>query len=138
MRKSILLVGIIVIVVLLSSFGYMNHLDYQSKTVHETKRWAVVKDSKGDIISLETMNDQVWHQLVDLHQNQTKMWIGGVVERYNNAWGFRFKPGTIIIAQITIEAAQSNIKGISQDLDYWINTWSRETYVLARVAEIHQ
>lgn len=138
MRKAILLVGILVIVVLVSVFGYMNHLDYRSKTVHETDRWAVIKDSKGDIISVETVSDQVWHQLVALHQNKTRMWIGGVVERYNNAWGFRFKPETIIIAQITIEAAQSNIRGISQDLDYWIDAWGRETYVLAGVTEIHR
>lgn len=138
MKKSILLAGVIVTVVLLSVFMYTNHLDYRSKTVHDTNRWAVIKDSKGDIISVETVSDQVWHQLADLHQNQTRMWIGGTVEKYNNAWGFRFKPETITIAQITIEAAQSNIRGISQNLDYWMNTWGRETYVLAKVTEIHE
>jgi hypothetical protein len=65
------------------------------------------------------------------------MWIGGVVETYYNKWGFRFKPDTIIVAQVTIEGAQSYIQGISGDIDYWINTWAKETYVLARVIEVY-
>ena len=126
------------IIVVFSVWSYQNHIDYLGKTVHETDRWAVITDSKGDIIAVETTSDQVWNQLTDLHHNPTEMLIGGVVEVYGNTWGFRFKPDTIIIAQITIEAAQSNIRGISEDLDYWINTWARETYVLATVAEIHE
>ncbi|MFW6117380.1 MAG: hypothetical protein ACOC6G_02205 [Thermoproteota archaeon] len=139
MRKPILIAIILAgVVMIYSVYSYMNYVDYVGKTVHETDRWTVIKDSKGDIISVETVSDQVWDQLVDLHQNQTRMWIGGVVERYDNTWGFRFKPRTIIIAQITIEAAQSNIKGISQNLDYWIETWGIETYVLARVTKVHE
>ncbi len=117
---------------------YLDHLDYLSETVHETDRWAVVKDSKGDIISVETTNNEVWNTLYELHQNQTEMWIGGIVETYGNKWGFRFKPDTIVVAQVTIEGAQSNIQAISGDLDYWIDTWAKETYVMARVIEIHQ
>lgn len=139
MKKWLALACIVVAVIALYfAFSYMNYLDYLGKTVHETDRWAVITDSKGDIIAVETTSDTVWSQLVQLHQNQTQMWIGGVVEEYSNTWGFRFKPDTIIIAQITIEAAQSNIRGISEDLDYWINTWARETYVLSRVTEIHE
>ena len=66
------------------------------------------------------------------------MWIGSIVEEYDNKWGFRFKPETIIVARFTIEGAQTNIKGISGDLDYWMNVWTKETYVLARVREIHE
>ena len=119
-------------------FSYMNYLDYLGKTVHETDRWAVITDSKGDIIAVETTSDTVWSQLVELHQNQTQMWIGGVVEEYDNTWGFRFQPDTIIVAQITIEGAQSTIQGISEDLDYWINIWTQETYVLSKVTDINE
>jgi hypothetical protein len=66
------------------------------------------------------------------------MWIGGFVETYSNKWGFRFKPDTIVVAQITIEGAQSNIHAMSRDLDYWINTWPNIAYVLAKVIEVHQ
>ena len=117
---------------------YMDKIERTNKTVHETSRWAGIIDSKGDIIAVETTCDEVWDQLVDLHHNPTEMWIGGVVEVYENTWGFRFKPDTIIIAHITIEGVQSNIRGISEDLDYWINTWAKETYVLATVTEVHE
>jgi cell division protein FtsL len=110
--------------------------EYLSK-IHETDRWAVIQDSKGDIIAIETSNNEAWNTLSDLFQNQTEMWIGGIVEEYNNKWGFRFDPNTIIVAQFTIEGAQSYIQGISEDLDYWINTWGTYTYVFARVIEVN-
>ena len=139
-RKTALasVVIIAIAVVCYAVWIYVNQLDYSSKTLHETERWAVIRDSKGDIIAIETTGDQVWSVLSSLHQNQTAMWIGGVVESYDNKWGFRFKPDTIVIAQFTVEGGQSNIQGISGDLDYWINTWAKETYVWARVAEIHE
>ena len=141
MKNKFVLAVIVVITAMVISYVvwvYMNRLDYLSKTVHETNRWTVLMDSKGDILAVETTNDEVWRTLKNLHQNQTAMWIGGVVEEYNNHWGFRFKPETIIAAQITIEGAQSNIQGISGDLDYWINIWGKETYFLATVVEIHE
>jgi hypothetical protein len=140
MNKKIVITGVVIIstiLVIYSVWSYLNYLDYLDKTVHETNKWAVIKDSKGDIIALETTDEIVWNTLLELHQNQTEMWIGGIVEEYNNKWGFRFDPNTIIIAQVTIEGAQSYIQGISEDLDYWINTWGTYTYVLAKVVEVH-
>lgn len=141
MKKKLVLTGIIIVVAVVAGYSlwtYTNHLDYLGKTRHETDRWAVIMDTKGDIISLETTSNDIWDTVDDLHQNQTVMWIGGIVEEYNNKWGFRFKPDTIVVAQITIEGAQSNIEGISGDLNYWINVWAKETYVLAKVTEIHK
>ncbi len=140
MRK-IALASVVIVVIAVACYAvwvYMNQLDYSSKTVHETERWAVIRDPEGDIIAIETTEDQVWSVLDSLHQNQTAMWIGGIVESYDNSWGFRFKPGTIVVAQFTVEGGQSNIQGISGDLEYWINTWAKETYVWASVTEIHE
>jgi hypothetical protein len=140
MKQKVLMAGALVlfsVAIGYSIWTYSNHLDYLDKTLHETDRWAVIMDTKRDIIAVETTNNEVWNTLVQLHQNQTLMWIGGVVEEYHNKWGFRFKPETITIAQITIEGAQSNIQGISGDLNYWRNIWRKETYVLANVIEIH-
>ena len=120
-----------------SLWAYWGEWDYPSKTKHETDGWAVIKDSKGEIIAVETTEDDIWDNIINLYSNQTEMWIGGIVEKYDNYWGFRFKPNTIVIAEITIEGAQSNIQGISGDLDYWINVWSKETYVLSKVVEIN-
>ena len=134
------LFSIVIIAVVAASFlvwTYWRDWDYPSKTKHETEVWAVIEDSKGEVIAIETTDPDIWDALISLNGNQTEMWIGGIVEEYDNYWGFRFKPNTIVIAEITIEGAQSNIQGISGDLDYWINVWSKETYVLSQVVEIN-
>lgn len=117
---------------------YYGNTEYATKTKHESDSWVVIKDSKGDIIAVETINPSVWNTLANLKNNQTEMWIGGILEEYDNYWGFRFRPDTIVVAEITIEGAQSNIQGISEDLNYWINIWSREAYVLSSVIEINE
>jgi hypothetical protein len=66
------------------------------------------------------------------------MWVGGIVEEYDSYWGFRFSPDSIVVAEVTVEGAQSNIRGISGDLNYWINVWAKEAYVFAEVVEVHQ
>ena len=133
-----LVVLIVVMIIGLSVLAYWRNGDHLGKTKHETDTWAVIKDSKGDIMAIETIDPNVWDTLVGLHNNETEMWIGGIVEEYDNHWGFRFRSDTIIIAQITIEGAQSNIQGIHEALNYWIDVWTKETYVLAKVIEIHE
>ncbi|MEM2101902.1 MAG: hypothetical protein QXM22_00120 [Candidatus Bathyarchaeia archaeon] len=102
---------------------------------HETSRWAVIKDSYGDRIAVEPTSNQTWSQLVALYQNQTIRWIGGIVETYDNKWGYRFKPENITIAEVTAEGLQTHIRRISEDLNYWLNL--RWAYVSAQVTEIH-
>ena len=139
MRNKLIAVIALVAVVAIASFfvwNYLNHLDYLKEIVHETDRWAVIRDSKGDYIAVESTSDDAWNQLVELYHNKTVRWVGGVVEEYDNKWGFRFKPETITVAEVTDEGAQTWIQGISEDLDYWMNLgWV--TYVSARVTEIH-
>jgi hypothetical protein len=72
---------------------------------------------------------------MQLHQNRAEMWIGGVVERYDNKWGFRFNSNTIIIGQYTIEGAQTTIRFLSEDIEYWINFGI--AYIGSTVIEIH-
>jgi hypothetical protein len=140
MKNKLILTGIIVFAVVIIGFFVWTYwgMDSPSKTKHETNAWAVIKDPKEDIIAIETTNPSTWETLVNLRSNQTQMWIGGLVEEYANYWGFRFNPNTIVLAQITIEGAQSNIQGISGDLNYWINIWAKQAYVLAKVVEIHE
>ncbi|UCD96430.1 MAG: hypothetical protein JSV35_08080 [Candidatus Bathyarchaeota archaeon] len=130
-------IGLIVVAVGYSLWTRTADSEYLSKTKHDSDRWAVIRDSNGDIIAVESTDDETWNTLQDLRQNQTEMWIGGIIESYDNKWNFRFRPDTIIVARFTVEGGQSNIQGISTDLDYWINIWTKETYVLATVIEIH-
>ncbi|WGM88762.1 MAG: hypothetical protein NUK63_07520 [Candidatus Bathyarchaeum tardum] len=137
-KANVAIAMFVIAVVIISTVLVYWNLNQPNKTKHETGRWALITDSKGDIIAVETNSLQVWSELKNLQQNQTEMWIGGIIEEYNNYWGFRFDPDTIVIAEITIEGAQANIQAISDDLDYWINTWQNEVYVFAKVTEIHE
>jgi len=106
-----------------------------SAVKHETSRWAVIEDINGDRMAVEPASSQVWSELVQLKNNETRRWVGGIVERYDNRWGFRFKPDTVKVAQFTAEGLQATIRMISEDLDYWLNLkWA---YVGATVVEIH-
>lgn len=137
-KRSVLVVVAVVVVVLSVSLVlvYLN-MDYANKTKHETPKWVVITDSKNDVISVETSNSEPWRALGALYNTQSQLWIGGIVEDYDNHWGFRFDPDTIVVAEITAEGAQSTIRAISEDLDYWQNTWQNQVYVLARVTEVH-
>jgi len=64
------------------------------------------------------------------------MWIGGIVEEYDNKWGFRFRPENVTVARITAGGLQATIQFISGNLDYWLDLgWA---YVSAKVTEIHE
>lgn len=102
---------------------------------HETDRWAVIEDFYGDRIVVEPVSDRVWSQLVQLQQNGSRRWVGGIVEKYGNKWGFRFRPENVTVSEVTAEGLQATIKYISENLDYWLNLgWA---YVYAKVTEIH-
>jgi len=116
-------------------WNYVNYLDHLREIVHETERWAVIEDLNGHHIAVEPTSDDVWNQLVRLDENGTSMWIGGVVEEYGNKWGFRFKPETVAVAEVTAEGLQATIQYISENLDYWLDLGL--AYVDAKVTEIH-
>ena len=137
MRRWRLAVGLLAIALIAVAgialyWFYVNSLNLVE---HETNRWAMIEDTDQDRIAVEPTSDQTWSELVKLHQNGTRMWIGGIVERYNNRWGFRFKPDTIKIAQFTAEALQTKLKLISSDIDYWVSLGY--AYVGAKVVEVH-
>ncbi|MHA2427413.1 MAG: carboxypeptidase-like regulatory domain-containing protein [Candidatus Hermodarchaeia archaeon] len=103
-----------------------------------TPRLAVIEDSNGHRIAVEPVCDEVWNSLVELYQSGDEMWVGGCVETFltfrpdpNYMWGFRFKPGTIIVAEVTAEGLQATIESISENLDYWLDIG--RAYVFVKV-----
>jgi len=126
---------LILVVVVLSTAVWAIYVDSLNAVKHETSRWAVIQDVNGDRMAVEPVSGNVWSELVQLNQNGTRMWVGGIVERYGNKWGFRFKPDSVTVAQVTAEGLQATIRDISADIDYWLNLgW---TYVGSRVVEVH-
>lgn len=58
---------VVAVVVSSSVWSYISYLDYSNKTVHEAGRWAVIMDSKCDIMAVETTSDGVWDQMIELY-----------------------------------------------------------------------
>jgi hypothetical protein len=55
------------------------------------------QDVDGFLLLVETTRGEIRSQLLQLNANGTLMWVGGVVQRYDNKWEFRFKLETINI-----------------------------------------
>ena len=73
MNKRTIYSAIVLVVVIMASYSiwsYVNYLDYLNKTIHETGRWAVIMDSKADVMAIETTSNEVWNQLVDLRNKE--------------------------------------------------------------------
>jgi len=134
--KKLAIAGI-VLTVAIAALGVVVLINYMRKLdslKHETDRWAVIKDVNGDRIAVETVSDEVWSQLVQLNQNGSERFVGGIVVEYDNKWGFRFDPNNVTVAEFTAEGLQATIRYISENLDYWLDGWA---YVHAKVTEIH-
>jgi len=134
MKKLVITIAVFALVITVAGALVWRYLDELHAVKHETERWAVIEDVNGDHIAVEPASDTVWEQLVQLCQNKTKRLIGGIVEEYDNKWGFGFKPGNVTVAEFTAEGLQATIIYISENIDYWLNGWA---YVSAKVTEIH-
>ena len=137
MKKRYVAVAVFVtmVFVILGVAVWANYVDSLNAVKHDTNRWAVIEDSNGDRMAVEPIDDHIWSELVQLNQNGTRMFVGGIVERYNNKWGFRFKPDSVRVAEFTAEGLQATIRYISENIDYWLNLgWA---YVSAKVIEVH-
>ena len=95
--------------------------------------WVVIEDSPGDRLRVETVSDEVWAELVQLYLDNGERWIGGIVETYDNEWGFRFDPEMILIYEYVAEIYQTTIRMISEDLNYWLGNLA---YVWPKVIAI--
>jgi ribosomal protein L18 len=135
MRKAVV-AGLVsmVIAITVCSVAWIYYRQSPDNSRHETTRWALIEDLHGDRLVVETASDEVWSQLVQLRQNGSRLWIGGIVERYDNSWGFRFKPKSLTVAEVTAEGSQATIRYISENLDQWLGRWA---YVAAKVTETH-
>ena len=137
-RNRIALAGFVLMVVLAAS-GWIH---FFGAATEETIGMVIIEDSNGDRIGVEPTSCEVWSRLVELYNSTEEMWIGGVVQVFifirpdpNYPWGFRFKPENVTVAENTAEGLQTTIRGISEDVDYWIRLG--QAYVFARVVEVH-
>nr|MDO8132619.1 hypothetical protein [Candidatus Njordarchaeum guaymaensis] len=134
--KKLHIIGIVTVLAasVLGAFLWISYSDMMFELRHDTDRWAVIEDREGSRMAVEPMNDEIWDKITQLYQNQSTRFLGGIVERYENKWSFRFKPENVTVAEFTAEGLQANIRYISEHLEYWLGGWA---YVAARVTETH-
>ncbi len=138
MERRSIIIAVVIVAFMAAIFSAVFYWTLQSyylnPIVHETDQWAVIKDVNGDLLAVETSSDVTWDQLVQLNQNGTTEWIGGIVQAFGGRWGFRFAPENITITDITVEGLQTTIRDLSNNLDNWLDT---QAYVSVTVVEIH-
>jgi hypothetical protein len=138
-KMRIVLTGFVLIIVLVV-IGWVHILRAAPEEIFVM---AIIEDTNGDRIGVEPTSGDVWDELVELYHSKEVMLIGGPVEVFifirpdpNYPWGFRFIPENVTVAENTAEGLQTTIRGISEDVDYWIRIG--QAYVFATVVEIHE
>jgi len=78
-----------------------------------------------DIVRLEISNAEGLAQAEDLLSSGTAMWAIGTPRRgdggFNSPWTWHIDPASVTFAEVTIEACQTTMSAVDDDLDYWID-----------------
>lgn len=94
----------------------------------------LVEDIDGDQMTIHVSpnRQEAIEALMEMSRTGERMWVGGEIERYENEFGFRFKPDTIVVAEITaVERQASKYKFIQDDFEYWKGLGT--IYILGKV-----
>ena len=78
-----------------------------------------------DVVRLEITNAEGLAQAETLLGSGTAQWAIGTPKRghggFNSPWTWHIDPATVTFAEVTIEACQTAVAAIDDDLDYWID-----------------
>ena len=78
-----------------------------------------------DVVTLEVSNSEGRAQAEDLLRSGEARWALGTLKRgdggFNGPWTWHIDPATVTFAEVTIEACQTAMSAIDDDLDYWID-----------------
>jgi hypothetical protein len=78
-----------------------------------------------DVVRLEITNSEGLAQAEDLLRSGEARWALGTIRRgdggFNGSWTWHIDPATVTFAEVTIEACQTAMSAIDDDLDYWID-----------------
>ena len=78
-----------------------------------------------DVVRLEITNAEGRNQAEELLASGEGQWALGTPRRgnggFNSPWTWHIDPATVTFAEVTIEACQTAMSAIDDDLDYWID-----------------
>ena len=112
----------IFVVLLLTSTCLASSLSVCGPSAEVKKSYVVIADSWNDTLAVETTNDTIWSDLVQMYLTGKERFVCGTVDRYNNRWGFRLRPSTIDVADVTAEALQTYLRYVRSHMGYWLGT----------------
>jgi hypothetical protein len=107
-----LVIGILLIILL---YGYI------ATRLNLGEGEFMVEDPGGDRLIIEVAPGlDAIDDLLDMHRSGGTRWVGGRIERYDNRFGFRFDPETIVVANFTAEGLQAVFfETIQNNFTYW-------------------
>lgn len=117
MRRSIWIAVAVAAVVVISGLSWY----FLSRPILGAGEF-LVEDPAGDrmIIEVDLGRQEAIDALIEMHRTGQRKWVGGEIESFDNEFGFRFKPNTIIVADFTAEALQAvRYRTIQEDFTYW-------------------
>lgn len=82
----------------------------------------LVEDLEGEtmVVAVDPSREEALAALEEMVSRGESRWVGGEVETFENAFGFRFKPDTVEVAEVTAEGLQAgSYRAIRDDLAYW-------------------
>lgn len=82
----------------------------------------LVEDLEGEtmVVAVDPSREEALAALEEMASTGESRWVGGEVETFENAFGFRFKPDTVEVAEVTAEGLQAgSYRAIRDDLAYW-------------------
>ena len=91
----------------------------------ESPRFVFRDPVTQDVVRLTITNAEGRAQAEDLLASGEARWALGTPKRgdggFNAPWTWHIDPATVTFAEITIEACQTRMSAIDDDLDYWID-----------------
>lgn len=107
-------------VMLLASTCLASSVSVCGPSADVKRSYAVIADSWNDTLAVETTSNTIWSDLTRMYLTKNERFVCGTVERYKNRWGFRLRPDTIHVADVTAEALQTYIRYVRSHMSYWL------------------
>ena len=100
-------------------------LSCDDSTEPEGARFTFRDPVTQDVVRLEITNAEGLAQAEDLLGAGEGRWALGTPKRgdggFNGPWTWHIDPATVTFAEVTIEACQTAMSAVDDDLDYWID-----------------
>ena len=110
---------------LLASVALLACLSCDDSTRPEKTQFVFRDPTTQDVVRLEITNAEARAQAEDLLLTGEGRWALGTPRRgdggFNAPWTWHIDPESVTFAEVTIEACQTAMSAIDDDLDYWID-----------------